>query len=129
MFKNKFVLVLIVVSVVVPLVSYLLNVYTDWLFFLETGFAPVFLTTMYAKTGAWFLFAWLLFLFLQANLYVANRMRFPRSGLNLVGGWNFRISGDEAALLRQEYRRSRQVGGHGFESGTGYPGQGGDEHL
>jgi hypothetical protein len=99
MFKNKFILVLIIVSVIFPLLSYLLNFYADWLFFVETGFASVFSTTLFAKTGAGLLFAGLLFIFLQANLYYANRTQFPLSGIYIVGGVNFRINRDEALRL------------------------------
>ena len=52
MFKNKFILILILVSVLSPFISYLLNFYADWLFFVETGFSSVFTTTLYAKVGA-----------------------------------------------------------------------------
>jgi len=48
MFKNKFILILIIVAVIFPFLSYVLNFYTDWLFFVETGFSSVFTTTLYA---------------------------------------------------------------------------------
>ncbi len=99
MLKNRFILVLILVSVIVPALSYLLYFYTDWLFFVETGFTSVFTTTLYAKTGGGLLFGGLLFLVVQANLHHANRARFPLSGTFILGGGNLRIDRDEAARL------------------------------
>jgi uncharacterized membrane protein (UPF0182 family) len=99
MFKNRFILVLIILSVILPFISYLINLYIDLLFFIETGFSSVFLTTLYAKTGAGLLFGGLLFMFLQINLYVANQGRFPPRGNSFVGGGNLKINRDEAARL------------------------------
>ena len=97
MLKNKFILFLIIISVIFPFISYLLDFYADWLFFVETGFASVFTTTLYAKTGAGLLFGGLLFIFMRLNLYFANRAKFPLSGIYILGGGNIRVSGDEAA--------------------------------
>ncbi len=96
MFKNKFILVLILVTVVLPFVSSLLNYYTDWLFFVETGFASVFTTTLYAKTGVGLLFGVFLCAFIMVNLMYANRAQFPYSGISIVGGGNFRVNRDDA---------------------------------
>jgi uncharacterized membrane protein (UPF0182 family) len=57
------------------------------------------MTTLYAKTGAGLLFAGLIFIFVQANLYVANRSQFPQSGIFIVGGVNLRINRDEVLHL------------------------------
>ncbi len=99
MFKNKFILILIIVSVISPFFAYLLNFYTDWLFFVETGFSSVFTTTLYAKTGAGLLFGGLILMFVQVNLQYANRARFPLSGIYIVGGGDLRINRDEATRL------------------------------
>jgi uncharacterized membrane protein (UPF0182 family) len=99
MFKNKFILILIIVSVILPFVTSLLNYYTDWLFFVETGFASVFTTTLYAKTGVGLLFGVILFAVLAINLFYANRAKFPLSGVHLVGGPNFRFNMDELMHL------------------------------
>jgi len=99
MFKNKLLLILIVVSGVLPFISYLLNFYTDWLFFIETGFLAVFMTTLYAKIAAGLLFGLLLLIFLQVNVFYANRGRFPVSGMFVVGGGNLRIDRSEALRL------------------------------
>jgi len=99
MLKNRFILFLIIVSVIVPALSYLLNFYTDWLFFAETGFTSVFTTTVYAKTAAGLLFGGLLYICMQVNISAANRAQFPLSGMYVAGGANFRISRDEAIRL------------------------------
>ena len=99
MLKNRFFLVLILVSVLFPLISYLVDFYADWLFFGETGFSSVFTTTLYAKTGAGLLFGGMLFICVQVNIYFANRAQFPLSGIYLVGGGNFRVNRDEAVRL------------------------------
>jgi len=96
MFKNRFILILVLLSVTFPFISYLLNFYTDWLFFIETGFAAVFTTTLYAKTGIGLLFGGLLFIFLQVNLHHAGRVRFPLADIYFVGGGNLRINRNEA---------------------------------
>ena len=96
MFKNKFILFLILVTVVLPFVSSLLNYYIDWLFFAETGFASVFMTALYAKTGVGFLFGLSLCAVIIANLLCANRAKFPYSGVSIVGGGSFRLNRNDA---------------------------------
>jgi uncharacterized membrane protein (UPF0182 family) len=86
MFKNRFILVLVIVSVLFPLLSYLLNFYTDWLFFVEAGFTSVFTTTLYAQTAAGLFFAALLFVFTLVNLLVANRTTVPHAGMFINAG-------------------------------------------
>lgn len=97
--KFKLLPFFIVLFVVLPFMSSLLDFYTDWLFFAETGFSSVFTTTLYAKMVSGLLFGGLIFIFVQANLYVANRTPFPLSGMFIVGGANFRINREEAVRL------------------------------
>ncbi len=99
MFKNKLILILVIIFAIFPFLSSLLNFYTDWLFFVETGFSSVFTTTLYAKTGAGLLFAGLLFIFVQLNLYFAIRAKFPLANLGFLAGSNLRINLDQAARL------------------------------
>lgn len=99
MLKNKFILILILVSVLLPFASSLLNFYTDWLFFVETGYSSVFTTALYAKTGVGLFFGALLFIVVMINLVSANRAHFPYSGAFAVGGGNFRIQRDDAVRL------------------------------
>ncbi|MDO9068355.1 MAG: UPF0182 family protein [Deltaproteobacteria bacterium] len=95
MFKNKFIIILILVAVVLPFASSLLNFYTDWLFFVETGFSSVFTTTLYAQMGAGLFFGIMLFVFVMVNLYVANRVAFPHAGMIFEAG-NIRLHREEA---------------------------------
>ena len=97
--KYKLVAIFTVLFMVLPFMSSLLSFYTDWLFFVETGFASVFTTTLYAKTGAGLFFGILLFLFVQLNIYFANKAQFPLSGIFILGGGSIRINRDEAARL------------------------------
>ncbi len=97
--KHRFLPFIIALFVIVPFISSLLGFYTEWLFFVETGFSSVFTTTLYAKTAAGLLFGGLLFIFVQANIYYANRAQFPLSGIYIVGGGNFRINRDEITHL------------------------------
>jgi len=90
MFKNRFILILVLLAVFMPVVSYLLNFYTDWLFFVETGFSSVFTTTLYAQTGSGLLFAFALFAFALINLLVANKGLFPSAGQIIEAG-SFRL--------------------------------------
>ncbi|HZV81181.1 MAG TPA: UPF0182 family protein [Geobacteraceae bacterium] len=99
MFKNRFIPVLILIALILPIIGYLLNFYADWLFFTETGFSSVFTTTLYAKTGAGLLFGGLLFLCVRINLHYAIRTQFPLSSVYMVGGGTFRVNRDEAAHL------------------------------
>lgn len=95
MLKNKFILILVLVSVILPFVSSLVDMYTDWLFFVETGFTTVFTTTLYAKTGVGLFFGAVLFAVLLANVVYANRAEFPYSGVFMVGG-TIRVQRDAA---------------------------------
>src|SRR6185369_11210350 len=99
MLKNRLILVLILLAVIFPFISNLVDFYTDWLFFVETGFSSVFTTTLYAKTGSGLFFGGLLFILMQANLYYANRAKLPLSGILFVGGGNFRVNRNDANRL------------------------------
>jgi len=97
--KNKLISALIVIFVLLPSLLSLLNYYTDWLFFVETGFSSVFTTTLYAKTGVGLLFAVILFAVIMISLLYANSLRFPMNGLFVVGGLNLRLPREEALRL------------------------------
>ncbi|MFZ2950288.1 MAG: UPF0182 family protein, partial [Desulfuromonadaceae bacterium] len=96
--KNKFILILILVSVILPFASSLVDFYADWLFFVETGFSSVFTTTFYAKTGSGLIFGAVLFAVLLLNIVYANRAHFPYGGIFIVGG-NLRVQRDDAVRL------------------------------
>ncbi len=94
MIKSKFIAILAIVFVILPFLSYLLNFYTDWLFFDETGFSSVFTTTLYAQTAAGLFFGILLFGFIMINLIYANRAAFPYAGMYIEAG-TFRLQRSE----------------------------------
>ena len=94
MLKNRFILILILASVIVPFALSLVTVFVDWLFFVETGFSSVFTTTLYAKTGVGLLFGAFLFAVLLINIIYANRAHFPYSDVFMVGG-NIRVQRDD----------------------------------
>lgn len=79
MFKNKTILLLIIASLLFPFLVSLLDIYSGWLFFVETNFPSVFTTTLSAKIGAGLFFGFLLLIFAQINLYFANKAAFPGS--------------------------------------------------
>ncbi len=93
--KNRFIVILILLAVILPFMSSLVGFYTDWLFFVETGFSTVFTTVLYAKTGVGLCVGALLFAGISINLFYANRAQFPYRGVFVVGGNNFRINSDE----------------------------------
>jgi len=97
--NKKFIFILILLAVIFPFLSYLLNVYSDWLFFAETGFTSVFTTTLYAKTVAGLLFGGLLFLCIQINLHHAFKARFPLTGIFMVGGGNIRVNREDLVRI------------------------------
>lgn len=99
MIKNRLIAILILLAITLPFASAMLGFYTDWLFFVETGFSSVFTTTLYAKTGVGLIFGALLCVVVALNLMIANRADFPYSGLFIVAGGNFRINRDDIARL------------------------------
>jgi len=97
--KNRFILAIGAIFLLLPTIGSLFNYYTDWLFFAETGFSSVFTTTLYAKTGVGLLFAMILFVVIMINLTYANRARFPMTGIFIVGGLNLRMQREDALRL------------------------------
>ena len=95
--KYKNLVIFSALLMALPLISFLISFYTDWLFFVETGYPAVFTTTLYAKIGAGVFFAALLFLFIQSNLFFANKGVFPYAGAYIDVG--------SARLLRSEVLR------------------------
>lgn len=97
--RHRLILVLAATAVLLPLVTYLLNFYVDWLFFAETGYLSVFTTTVYAQTGAGLCFGLSLFGFLALNLHWADKGEFPVSGVYIVGRGEIRINRNEAGKM------------------------------
>lgn len=97
--KNRIILIFIVVAVMLSFMSSLVMFFTDWLFFIETGYSSVFTTTLYAKTGAGLFFGVFLFAFVQINLFLANRARFPLADIFIMGAGSSHIKRDELVRL------------------------------
>jgi len=97
--RNRLVLILIVLSLVLPFLASFLNFYTDWLFFQETGFGSVFLTNLTAKIGSAAGFCLVFLLVSLTNMHFANRARLPQRGVFPLGGNLYRLKTEDAARL------------------------------
>ncbi|WP_088536750.1 UPF0182 family protein [Geobacter sp. DSM 9736] len=95
--KNRFSIILAVAVVILLFGSTLLALYSDWLFFAETGFTAVFMTALTAKLGAGLFFGIMFLLFALANIQVARRARIPAANIFLPGG--VRLNMEELAWL------------------------------
>lgn len=83
--RKKFYLLALAVVVVLPGVLSLVHLYTDWLFFLETGFSSVFSTILGTKIGVGVAGGAVLLACALANLFIVFRARFPLTGFALHG--------------------------------------------
>ncbi|MCM0081619.1 UPF0182 family protein [Geomonas sp. Red32] len=100
MLKNKpFILLLLILFVLVPSFSLLVNFYTDWLFFTETGFLSILKTNIAAQAasglscGLFFLF------FLLTNLHFAFHATANVTRIHRQGGNVYQLRADQAAHL------------------------------
>ncbi|NMC73142.1 MAG: UPF0182 family protein [Geobacteraceae bacterium] len=83
--RKKFYLLALAIVVVLPGVLSLVHLYTDWLFFLETGFSSVFSTILGTKIGVGVAGGAVLLACALANLFIVFRARFPLTGFALHG--------------------------------------------
>ena len=97
--RKKVVILFLVIFMILPFIFSLVNLYTDWLFFVETGFRSVFTTTLLAKAGAGALFALFTLAFVLVNTVVANRAKFPQANIFMEGRTIYQFKMNEAALL------------------------------
>jgi uncharacterized protein len=86
--KNRWIFVGILVAflIVLPLLSSLVDLYVDWLFFVETGYTGVFTKTLVTEIVSGSLVALLFLGFAAANLLIANRMVFSPQSQYRLGG-------------------------------------------
>ncbi|MEI6306876.1 MAG: UPF0182 family protein, partial [Deltaproteobacteria bacterium] len=96
--KNRLILVIISATLIFSLVSSLLYFYTDWLFFVETGFTSVFITTLTARIGVGLLFGLLMLVIVLVNLFIANRFPVSHTGV-FIPGAGYRIGSEDTARL------------------------------
>ncbi|MBI5641666.1 MAG: UPF0182 family protein [Nitrospirae bacterium] len=74
------------IFLVLPLIFAALNLYTDWLFFTETGFAVIFVKTLTAKLGTGMFFGAVFLVFAMANSIIANRVSLPQREFLAIEG-------------------------------------------
>ena len=86
---NKKIALLLVTGIAVLFIlmsgSSLLNLYVDWLFFVETGFSTVFSTGLAYKIISALLFSAVFLVFYLINVYFAGTVDFPLRNLHLFG--------------------------------------------
>ena len=97
--KNRLVIVLVALFVVLPLLSSLIGFSADWLFFKETGFTFVLTTTLAARLGSWLGFAGFFFLFAAVNVQLADRASQSDQRLFPEGGNVYRLKKAETARI------------------------------
>jgi uncharacterized membrane protein (UPF0182 family) len=83
--KYSFGILLGALFFLLPSIVALLNLYTDWLIFGETGFSGVFTTNLMAKVGSGVVVGAVLLAFFLANLFFASRAKFPLAGMYMDG--------------------------------------------
>jgi uncharacterized membrane protein (UPF0182 family) len=97
--RKKTVILFLLILFILPLAFSLVKLYTNWLFFEETGFTSVFTTTLLAKIGAGAIFAAVTFAFVIVNAAIANRAKFPNARIFMEGRNIYQFKRDEAAVL------------------------------
>ena len=75
-----------VVLIVLPMVSSLIDLYVDWLFFMETEYTSVFTKTLATQVASGSVLALLFLVVALANLFLANRIVFPPHTPYQIGG-------------------------------------------
>jgi uncharacterized membrane protein (UPF0182 family) len=88
------------IFLLLPLLFSVLNLYTDWLFFTETGYTSVFLKTLSTKISTGIFFGIAFFAFVLANIIIANRTNFPQREVSAIEGVinPFRADGIEKVI-------------------------------
>ncbi len=77
-----------------------LNLYTDWLFFTETGYTSVFIKTLSTKISTGIFFGIAFLFFVLVNITIANRINFPQRDISVIEGVinPFRAGGIERVI-------------------------------
>ncbi len=74
------------IFLIIPMFFTVLNLYVDWLFFIEAGYANVFTKTLFSKAGSGLLFGTAFLLFAVINIKIANKTNFPQRELFVIEG-------------------------------------------
>src|SRR3972149_11356503 len=69
------------IFLILPLLFSVLNLYSDWLFFTETGYTSVFIKTLSTKIGTGLSFGIAFLFFVLVNITIANRTNFPQTDI------------------------------------------------
>ena len=100
MFKNNRNIILIIAAAILfTLFSTILSFYTDWLFFVETGYTSVFTTTLTAKVSSALLFGLLLFVVMMINFFFANSAKISMTSVFADGKEIHLIKREDAARI------------------------------
>ena len=88
------------VFLILPLFLTVLNLYTDWLFFTETGYTSVFIKTLSTKISTGLSFGIAFLFFVLVNITIANRTNFPQRDISVIEGVinPFRAGGIERVI-------------------------------
>jgi len=88
------------IFLILPLLFSVLNLYSDWLFFTETGYTSVFITTLSTKIGTGLSFGIAFLFFVLVNITIANRTNFPQTDISVIEGVinPFKASGIEKVI-------------------------------
>lgn len=84
--KAIYLILFAAVFLVLPLLYWFLGLFTDWLFFVETGYPSVFVKTLSVKVAAAVSFGMAFLFFGLANVVIANKREFPQAEFFVMGG-------------------------------------------
>jgi uncharacterized protein len=84
--KTRKIILLGIIFFMLPFLFSVLNLYTDWLFFKETGYTSVFIKTLSTKISTGILFGTAFLAFVLANITIANRVNFPERDISVIEG-------------------------------------------
>jgi len=97
--RNRFYLLLAAVVLLLPGFMSLVHLYTDWLFFVETGFSSVFSTILGTKIGVGLAGGAVMLTCVMLNLLVVFRAKFTLSGFAFQGGNIYQLKMNELQRL------------------------------
>ena len=89
-----------IIFFLLPFLFSVLNLYTDWLFFTETGYTSVFIKTLTSKISTGIFFGIAFLCFVLVNIVIANRVNFPERDISVIEGVinPFRAGGIEKVI-------------------------------
>ncbi len=97
--RKKTIILLLIIFLILPFIFSLINLYTNWLFFEETGFTSVFTRILLAKISSGAFFAALTLALVLSNAVIANRAKFPQAQIFTQGRTIYQFKRDQSVLL------------------------------